>query len=100
MQIRYGLEMELEFAQPAAVITLLDVHPSQTSQIIGQSDFVVSQPISVETFHDCHRNVARRFSVNAGILSFSLSGVIETDGRADLINRDAGVLPVADLPHD
>jgi hypothetical protein len=100
MKIRYGFEMELEFGQPAAVVTLLDVHPSQTSQIIRQSDFVVSQPIKVETFHDCHGNVARRLCVDAGILSFWLSGVIENDGCPDLVDRDAGVLPVADLPHD
>ncbi|MEJ0050263.1 MAG: transglutaminase family protein [Methylovirgula sp.] len=100
MLIRYGFNIEIELTQPAAVVTAMDVHSSGRGGILRERDFRVSQPVSVGTFTDGQGNVLRRFNAQPGRISLDLDGVYACDGGHDIIDVNADITPVNDVPLD
>jgi transglutaminase-like putative cysteine protease len=100
MRIRYGFNIEIELTQPAAVVTAMDVHSSARGNILREGDFHVSQPVSVGTFTDPQGNVLRRFNAQPGRINLDLDGIYECDGRPDIIDVNADITPVNELPLD
>ena len=100
MLIRYGFNIEIELTQPAAVVTAMDVHSSARGDILRERDFRVSQPISVGTFTDAQGNILRRFNAQPGRINLDLDGIYECDGRTDIIDVNADITPVNDVPLD
>jgi transglutaminase-like putative cysteine protease len=100
MLIRYGFNIEIELPQPAAVVTAMDVHSSVRHDILREREFRVSQPIRVGTFTDPQGNVLHRFNAQTGRISLELDGIYECDGRTDIVDENADMVPVNDLPLD
>jgi transglutaminase-like putative cysteine protease len=98
MLIRYGYDIDLEVFQPTTIVTAMDVHSSRRSSILGESEFNVSRPISVETLVDAHGNVLRRFTAEVGLLSLGLDGIFVDSGIPDECSWSAEAWPVARLP--
>ncbi|SDR63705.1 Transglutaminase-like enzyme, putative cysteine protease [Rhizobiales bacterium GAS113] len=100
MLIRYGYDIELEFAHPASVITLMEVHPTRRGDIRMESPLLVLPLTTVEPFFDGFGNRCRRIAAPAGRIALHLEGFIWDSGVADSVNWAAQALPVSALPPD
>jgi len=98
MQIRYGFDIALNLAQPATILTMMDVHSDARSGVVEESALEVSPPTPAQQFIDDQGNVVRRLSAPAGAMSLRLDGVFHCDGSTDEVNASAELLPVSDLP--
>jgi transglutaminase-like putative cysteine protease len=98
MLVRYGYDIEIELFQPTTIVAAMDVHSSCRHCIVQESEFKVSQPLSIETFVDFNGNVLKRMTAQAGLLSLKLEGVLANSGEPDEINCSAEAWPVAMLP--
>jgi transglutaminase-like putative cysteine protease len=100
MLIRYGYDIEMEFLQPTAVVTVMDVHPTRRADIENEDPLLVAPSTAVETFLDRFGNQCRRFTAPAGRVALQLTGTISDSGTADPVNTSANALPVSSLPTD
>jgi transglutaminase-like putative cysteine protease len=98
MQIRYGFDIALDLAQPATILTMMDVHSDARSGVVQESALELSPVLPAERFIDDSGNVVRRLSAPAGVTSLRLDGVFHTDGREDEVDASAEALSVSDLP--
>jgi transglutaminase-like putative cysteine protease len=100
MQIRYGFDIALDLAQPATILTMMDVHSDVRSGLVNESALELAPLMSAECFVDDSGNVVRRLSAPAGVTSLRLDGVFHTDGREDEADATAELLAVSDLPRE
>jgi len=100
MLIRYGYHVELEFAQPTPLTTVLDVHPSRRADIVAEQDMMIDPPATSRRYVDRFGNICRRITAPAGLLSLRSSGLIRDPGTPDVVDRHAAEIPVAELPDD
>ena len=75
MQIRYGFDIALDFAQPTTILTMMDVHSDFRDRVAGETELELAPIIPAERFVDDCGNVVRRLSAPAGTLSLRLDGV-------------------------
>jgi transglutaminase-like putative cysteine protease len=100
MDIRYGFDIAVDFAQPTTFLAMMDVHSDFRGGVAQETALELEPVIPAERFVDDNGNVVRRFSAPAGTTSLRLRGVFRTDGRADEVDTAAGAAPVCDLPPD
>ena len=100
MLIRYGYEMAIVCPTPTPIVCQLDVHPSRAPLVRRETPFTTVPDIEASAYVDAFGNVCRRFVAPAGRLLMSCHGVIEDDGKPDVIVPDAPETPVADLPDE
>ena len=88
MDIRYGFDIAVDFAQPTTFLTMMDVHSDFRGGIAGETALGLEPRIPAERFVDECGNVVRRLSAPAGAVALRLQGVFRTDGaRMTLIRR-------------
>jgi len=95
MQIQYGYEIAVAVLQPTAFHALLDVHPERRADIVTESPFG-SAPSTLVI--DAFGNRMRRFTLRAGEITLSQSGVVTDSGQPDRANPAARAIDVAALP--
>ncbi len=100
MDIRYGFDITVDFAQPTTFLAMMDVHSDFRRGVAQETALELEPVIPAERFVDNNGNVVRRLSAPAGATSLRLRGVFRTDGRADEVATAAEAAPVADLPPD
>jgi transglutaminase-like putative cysteine protease len=93
MHIRYGFDIELGFAGPTTLVTLMDIHPDRRRDIVAEEPLRTDVPASVTEFRDTHGNLARRIT-GKGRLRLRLEGVCADHGRPDPQARRARQMPV------
>jgi transglutaminase-like putative cysteine protease len=98
MDIRYGFDIALELAQPATILTLMDVHSDYRHCIAGETELELPPAAASDRFVDGRGNLVRRLFAPAGSLSLRLDGVFCSDGREDEVDIVADIVPAADLP--
>ncbi|SEF11504.1 Transglutaminase-like enzyme, putative cysteine protease [Rhizobiales bacterium GAS191] len=98
MLIRYGYDIEMEFLQATAVVTVMDVHPKRRADVREESPLLVAPLTTVETFLDGFGNQCRRIAAPAGRIALQLEGTIWDSGESDPVNKLAEALPALDLP--
>src|SRR6185437_5850940 len=99
-QIRYGFDIALDLAQPATILTMMDVHSDFRCGVAEESPLEVSPIMPAQRFVDDHGNVVRRLSAPAGVASLRLDGVFHCDGSSDEVDASAGIVAVSHLPQD
>ena len=52
MQIRYGFDIALDLAQPATVLTMMDVHSDARSGVVQESALELAPILPVQRFID------------------------------------------------
>ena len=97
MDIRYGFDIAVDFAQPTTFLTMMDVHSDFRSSVVEETPLELQPTIPVERFVDDCGNVVRRLSAPAGAVALRLEGVFRTDGRADEVDRSAEAALVSEL---
>jgi transglutaminase-like putative cysteine protease len=100
MQIRYGFDIGMKVAQPAAVLTMMDVHSDHRAGILEETELQLSHAIDVKRFVDHSGNVLRRLFSGAGPLLLRLEGVFKSDGCEDPFEPMADEIAVTDLPSE
>lgn len=106
MHIRYGYRIELVCAQPTALVTLLDVHPSRRHDLIRPDEMRASPlldpraRLELGQFLDQFGNICRRLVAPAGGLLLESDGVIVDDGEPDASDLAAREVPPFEIPDD
>jgi transglutaminase-like putative cysteine protease len=100
MDIRYGFDIAVDFAQPTTFLTMMDVHSDFRRGLVEETALDLEPMIPAERFVDDCGNVVRRLSAPAGMASLRLQGIFRTDGRTDEVDTAAEAAPVSELPPD
>jgi transglutaminase-like putative cysteine protease len=100
MLIRLGYEIEFELPAPAAIVALLNVHPSRAGDLREPDELKVAPETPVDTFLDSFGNRCTRFLAPQGAVKLSGSTLIADSGLPDPYDWSAREVPVNQLPHD
>ncbi len=98
MDILYGFDIAIDFAQPTTFLSMMDVHSDFRSGITEETELDLEPIIPAQRFVDDNGNVVRRISAPTGTVSLRLQGVFRTDGRPDEVDTAAETTPVSSLP--
>jgi transglutaminase-like putative cysteine protease len=100
MILRIGYDMQFELPAPAAMVALLQVHPSRETDLYSSDEMQVEPALKTETFIDTFGNRCTRFLAPKGLLRLSNSTLIHDSGLADPVSPQAREIPVQELPHE
>jgi transglutaminase-like putative cysteine protease len=100
MIIRFGYEIQYEFAQPTPVVALLHVHPSRSADIIKPDHLVLTPFCSTHQYFDTFGNCCTRFIAPAGQFQLRSDGLIGDGGMPEMTAPYANESPVQTLPTD
>jgi transglutaminase-like putative cysteine protease len=100
MILQLGYNIEFDLPAPAAVVTLLNVHPSRVADLRAPDELRVEPQTEVENFIDSFGNRCVRFLAQPGLLRLTNSTLAYDTGLPDPVNLAAREHPVQELPHD
>src|ERR1700743_342502 len=88
MEIKVGFEIAYAAVQPTPMVTMLNIHPSRFSDIVGTETIVAEPNVPIGFYRDGFGNVCGRLVAPAGGVTLR--------GRA--LGRDSGVPDVGMAP--
>src|ERR1700689_3223757 len=100
MMIRLGYDIQFETVSEVPIVTLLNVHPSRTKDLLEADELSTDPLVSLESFRDSFGNNACRLLAPAGKIRFQNSTLIKDSGLPDLEGSDAAEVPIHQLPLD
>lgn len=98
MKIRAGYEISYDCAQPTPMITMLNVHPSRTEDLITPDLLRLDPAIPACRYEDGFGNICQVIHAPKGRLTMSTDFVIDDSGRPDEVALDAEQYPLEKLP--
>ena len=100
MDIQFGYDISLEFANPTPTVLMLHLRPELTPRLLGPQEFRISPFVPFEDFLDNFGNRCVRLVAPAGVLQLSCRGRIHDSGQPSPIVKNAREHSVAALPPD
>jgi transglutaminase-like putative cysteine protease len=100
ISIKLGYNIALGLSAPTAVIYVLHVHPSRTSDLVIPETFRIEPSLRVEEYFDGYGNRCGRVNAPAGIIRFLNDTVIRDSGEPDPSVPYASQPDVTSLPLD
>ena len=100
MKLRIGYEFNYRFPQPTPCLLVLNVHHSRIGDLASPDAVITAPSTTLGSYRDAFGNWCSRMVAPAGVVRISANAVIRDTGRPDPIARDAGQVPVEDLPDD
>jgi transglutaminase-like putative cysteine protease len=100
MILRLGYDIQFELPAPAAIVALLNVHPSRAADLRAPDELRVEPAAQTDTYIDSFGNRCVRFLAQQGPLRLSNSTLVYDTGEPDRQNFDAREIPVQRLPHE
>jgi transglutaminase-like putative cysteine protease len=100
MKIRIGYELAFRSSTPTPAILMLSVHPSRLKDLAAPHRITFDPPIPSQTYTDHFGNICTRVVMPAGNLAISNDNVVRDSGLPDVVEPDAGQIPVENLPED
>lgn len=100
ISIKLGYNIALGLSAPTAVIYVLHVHPSRTSDLVTPETFRIEPSLRVEEYFDGYGNRCGRVNAPAGIIRFLNDTVIRDSGEPDPSVPNAIQHEVTSLPLD
>lgn len=97
MLIRTGYRIDIELSAPAAIQTILDIHPTRAGDVISEHH-EVSPALSEQRMRDTFDNISRVIHAPAGLVSLSGDAVVFDHGQRETYDFNAPVAEVATLP--
>lgn len=97
MLIRTGYRIDIELAAPAAIQTILDIHPTRAGDVISEHH-EVTPAMSQQRIRDSFDNISRVIHAPAGLVSLSGDAVMFDHGQRESYDFNAPVADVATLP--
>jgi len=100
MILRLGYDIQFELPAPAAIVALLNVHPSRVADLRAPDELRVEPAAQTDTYIDSFGNRCVRFLAQQGPLRLSNSTLVYDTGEPDRQNFNAREIPVQKLPHE
>ena len=100
MLIRLAYDIQFDLPAPAAMIALLNVHPSRAQDLLEPDEMQTEPALPITSYTDGFGNRCSRIVAPAGQLRLSSSTLIQDSGLPDPVNFSAREIPVGDLPND
>lgn len=99
MRIRIGYEIRFQVPAPTPMHLLLHTYPNRYP--LPQGDELKVEPFTpYEIFIDQFGNRCTRLLAPEGTFALEGDGIVEVDGKPDLVDMDARELPTLELPHE
>ncbi len=100
MLIRVGCNLEFEFPEPTALLTMISLHPTRLPTVREPERFEVQPNLGSEMFYDAYGNRCHRVMVPAGVVGFRNDAVVVDSGLPDLQMPGAWQINVQNLPYE
>jgi len=100
MKIRVGFEIAYSAAQPTPMVTMLSIHPSRYSDIIGKETITAEPNVPIRYYRDSFDNVCGRLVAPAGGVTLRGNALVRDSGLHDAVAPDAQQLPIEQLPDE
>jgi transglutaminase-like putative cysteine protease len=100
MLIRLAYDIRFELPAQVAMVALLNVHPSRTSDLLEPDELRIEPNVEVSHYIDSFGNRCARFVAPPGPLRLSNSTLIQDSGDPDPYNWYARESAVGDLPNE
>lgn len=97
MLIRTGYRIDIELPAPAAIQTILDIHPTRAGDVISEHHDV-TPALSEQRARDSFDNISRVIHAPAGLVSLSGDAVVYDHGQHETYDFNAPVAEVSTLP--
>jgi hypothetical protein len=97
MRIRIGYDLTFSSSTPTPTILLLSVHPSRLNDLTEPHRITFDPPISSQIYTG---NICTRIVMPPSTLGVSSNNVISDTGLPDVVEPDAGQIPVENLPDE
>lgn len=97
MLIRTGYRIDIELTAPAAIQTILDIHPTRAGDVISEHH-EVTPALSEQRMRDTFDNISRVIHAPAGLISLSGDAVVHDHGQHETYDVNAPVADIAALP--
>ena len=98
--LQLGYDIQFEIPAPAAMVALLNVHPSRVADLRAPDELRLEPAVPMESYLDSFGNYCTRFVAPKGSLRLSNSTLIHDSGLADPVSPNARELPVQELPRE
>ena len=100
MLIRVGYDIEFNLPAEAAMLAMLNVHPSRSLDLLEPDEVHTEPDLLVSNYFDSFGNRCTRFVAPAGRIRLTGSTLVLDSGRPDPVKLSARESPVGDLPED
>ncbi len=100
MLIRLAYDIQFDFPAPAAMVALLNVHPSRVQDLLEPDELHTEPHIPVTSYIDSFGNRCTRFVAPQGQLRLTGSTLVRDSGDPDPVNFSACEAAVGDLPDE
>jgi transglutaminase-like putative cysteine protease len=100
MHIRLAYDIQFDLPADAAMVVLLNVHPSRAADLLEPDEIETEPRLDVTSYLDTFGNGCARFVAPRGHLRLTSSTLIRDSGDPDPVNPDARETPVAELPNE
>jgi len=102
MQIRAGFEITYECPQPTPMVLMLSLHPTRVPDLVvpAAAALKFDPPLEARDYRDIHGNTCTRVLAPAGRITVASDFIVNDSGVPDIVEADAGQLPVQELSDD
>jgi transglutaminase-like putative cysteine protease len=100
MLIRVGFEITYASPQPTPMVTMLSIHPSRWSDIVGTESITTDPNVPITYYRDSFGNVCGRLVAPAGSITFHGNTLVRDSGQPDVVVPSAQQLPIDQLPDE
>ena len=100
MLIRAGFEIRFDADNPAAMLAMLNIHPSRNRDLMTPHRVQARPDLPMYNYVDMFGNTCTRLTVPPGGVTLSTSFVIRDSGLVDVRAPDGPQAPVEDLPDE
>ena len=85
MEIKVGFEIAYAAVQPTPMVTMLSIHPSRFSDIVGTESIVAEPNVPIGFYRDSFGNVCGRLVAPAGGVTLRGSALVRDSGLPDVV---------------
>ncbi len=100
MLIRLAYDIQFEIPATAAMVALLNVHPSRVQDLLEPDELQTEPKLETTSYIDGFGNRCVRFVAPPGPLRLSNSTLIRDSGEPDAVRLSAREPGVSELPHE
>jgi transglutaminase-like putative cysteine protease len=98
MLIRLGYDIKFTLPQPAAIIAMLNVHPSRSGDLLEPDVLRLEPAVAIDEYVDSYGNICSRFEAPAGEFRLWNSTLIQDSGELDARDESTLLNNVQNLP--
>lgn len=98
MLIRVGYDIRFDLIEPAAMVAMLNVHPSRRHDLREPDVTTLEPALARDEYVDSFGNLCTRFVAPPGTVQLTGTSLMSDSGEPDARDLDAAQIPVGELP--